>query len=546
MNSKHRKPARILPVKDVTSASEALNMIAGLDRVLANQAANPFEENRPPTPKISVLVVEDQPLMRKAIKRILEPTQMFSIQEAQNPKDAVQHLRNHAIDLVLLDLYLNKGNGLEVLNYIRSRPIANDVPVIFVTGEASRDDIVHAIELGVNDYVLKPFEAQDLILKIRQVMARYVDPPPVLKRLRSAENMLIKDQIRDAHQEFLALRIVEPHSPRVLVGLAHSEWKLGHNDSAKDLVENAIRLTDMCFPAYALMADILISEGKKTEAVEFLLRELSLNGKRASRRVQLADLYFELHDFRSGIEQIRLALIDFPNDEALLLKMAELQFESNDSEKSLHYYLKTRRNVPRSSMALKGINDVCFKTSNGKRAVQIFTDFLRQKPQQADVLQARAQAFEKLEMLDEALADIEASLSLEPEQVESLTTKGRLLKKSAQEMPARMVWTTLTRVDPSADNMTHVGMVNFQQGDFAQAALYFERAIFAENNHQKALYHLALCYKQQGQLGKAKSICQQALALLPQNGEFKTLLEELSGTQNENKKKSSSSFPEAG
>ncbi len=276
------------------------------------------------------------------------------------------------------------------------------------------------------------------------------------------------------------------------------------------------------------------------------MRELSLNGKRSGRRVQLAELYFEVHDYRSGLEQVRLALIDFPNDEALLLKMASMQLECGDNEKSLHYYLKTRRNVPRSSQALKGIMDVCFKMKNGKKALQIFTDFLKQKAQQADVLHARAQVYEKMDMLDEAIADIESSLLLEPDQTDPLTTKGRLLKKTGQEMPARMVWASLTRIDPSAANMTQVGIVNFLAGDFAQAALYFERAIFAESNHHKALYHLALCYKKLGQVGKAKSICQQALALLPQNSEFKKLLGEISGNKEAGKKDTNSSYPRAG
>lgn len=543
MSNGPKKPARVLPRE---KSPESQSIIAGLDRVLANQNVNPFADNRAHFPTIPVLVVEDQPLMRKAFKRILDPTQMFTIQESQTAKDAIQHLRNHAIDLVILDLYLNKGSGLEVLNYIRSRPIANDIPVIFVTGEASRDDIVHAVELGVNDYIIKPFEPHDLVLKIRQVMARYVDPPENVKRLRTAESMLLRGQLREAHQEFLNLRATDPHAPRVIVGLAHAEWKLGQTQMAKDLIEEAIRLTDMCFPAYALMADILMSEGKKHEAVEFLLRELSLNGKRAGRRVQLADLYFELHDYRAGLEQIRLALIDFPNDESLLLKMASMHLECNDTEKSLHYFLKTRRNVPRSSMALKGIMDVCFKINNGKKAVQIFTDFLKQKSQQADVLHARAQSYEKMEMMDEAINDIEAALALEPDQIEPLTTKGRLLKKSSQEMPARMVWATLTRLDPSADNMAQIGMVNYLQGDYAQAALYFERAIFAEPNHSKALYHLAICYKEQGQMGKAKSICQQALALLPQNSEFKKLLERLSDGKSADRKSPSSGLPRAG
>lgn len=538
MSQRSNKPPKLLAREKLTEAN--------LDRLVTQQSANIFNHTEPETARLPILLVEDQALMRKAFKRILEPSHLFTIQESQSPKDAIQYLRNHAIDLVILDLYLSKGSGLEVLNYIRSRPIANDIPVIFVTGEASRDDIVHAIELGVNDYLIKPFEPQDLLLKIKHVLSRYIDPPEQLRKLRHAEAQLIRGNIHEAHREFVALMDTDPEAPRVLVGLAQAESKLGQLNKAKELIEKAIRISDMCFPAYALMADLLMQEGKKHEAVEFLLRELSLNGKRVGRRVQLADLYFELHDYRAGLEQMRLALIDFPNDEALLLKTAQLQHDFGDLEKSLHYYLKTRRNVPRSVMALKGIADVCLRMNNGKRAIQIFTDFLNQKPNQADVLHARAQVYEKLNQLEDALTDIEACLAAEPEQIESLTTKGRLLKKSGQEMPARMIWAALTRMESSAEMMCQVGLINFAAGDFNQAALYFERAVFAETNHQKSLWHLALCYRKMSQTAKAKAICQQAIALLPSAKEFQDLLNELSGTKQTGKKRGGSALPQAG
>ena len=305
-------------------------------------------------------------------------------------------------------------------------------------------------------------------------------------------------------------------------------------------------MADLCFPAYALMADILIEEGRKQDAVEFLLRELSLNGKRSGRRVQLAELYFELHDVKASFEQLRLALIDYPNDEGLLIRTAKMHLDSGDNEKALHYFLKTRRNVPRSALALKGISEVCCKSNQPQKALQIFSDFLRQKPQQADVLFARAQTYEHMNMLDESMADIESSLLLEPDNMEVLCSKGRLLKRSGQEMPARMVWASLSRMDPSADNLTQIGLVNFRAGDFAQAALYFERAVFSEAHHGNALYHLALSYKKLGQNGKAKSICQQAIALLPENENFKKLLSALSGTKLENTVNKEHTVPKAG
>ena len=209
---------------------------AELKAALSGKNDSVFREKIPERSKFPILIVEDQPLMRKAFKRVLDSAGIFVIQEAQSPKDAIQHLRNHAVDLVILDLYLNKGSGLEVLNYLRSRPIANDIPIIFVTGEASRDDIVHAVELGVSDYLIKPFDPQDLLHKVRSVLAQFVDPPKHLKMLRHAESLLLRGDYLRAHADFLKLREYEPHSPRVIVGLSQAEWKLGNTKVAKELI----------------------------------------------------------------------------------------------------------------------------------------------------------------------------------------------------------------------------------------------------------------------------------------------------------------------
>jgi DNA-binding response OmpR family regulator len=542
MSHGSKKPAQTA-ARDRVPDARTVN--AGLDRLLNHRSNDIFSNSQHPEPNIPILLVEDQAMMRKAFKRILEPSHLFSIQESQSPKDAIEYLRNHAIDLVILDLHLNRGSGLEVLNYIRSRPVANDIPIVFVTGEASRDDIVLAIELGVDDYLIKPFEPQDLILKIKQVLGRYIEPPEHLKKMRAAEADLIRGQVGDAHRALVELLKENPEHPRVLVGLAQAESRLGQTESAKKLLERTIRISDMCFPAYALMADILVQEGKRNEAIEFMLRELSLNGKRVGRRIQLAHLYFELHDYRSGLEQMRLALIDFPNDETLLLKTAQLQMESGDYEKALHYFMKTRRNVPCSSMALKGISEVCLKLGNPKKALQVFTDFLNQKPNQIDLLLARAQMYESIDQSAEALKDIEACLAIEPDQAESLTVKGRLLKKLGHEVPTRAVWAALSRIDPSTENMFQIGFINFSAGDFSQAALYFERALLVEPAHEKSLLHLVYSYKKLEQFGKAKAVCQKALALLPRAAEFKAQLDELNSAQSTTRKGKSGSLNRA-
>lgn len=138
-----------------------------------------MENHRPDTEQTpSILVVEDDPAVRRTLMRILSERGRFQLDHASDGPGTLERVRTGNADLVLLDLGLPSGCGLDVLRELRS---SSDVPVIVVSGRAQVTDRVLGLELGADDYLVKPVEPVELIARCRAVLRRRRPSPATLE-----------------------------------------------------------------------------------------------------------------------------------------------------------------------------------------------------------------------------------------------------------------------------------------------------------------------------------------------------------------------------
>lgn len=119
------------------------------------------------TPQRKVLVVDDEGMMRKIIRRILEKSFDVDVVEAANPRQGFSILEHQDLpDLILLDMLMPMMNGLTMLKYIRSQENTKDIPVIIVTALAEPDLVRALMELDIVDYIKKPIDSEILTEKV--------------------------------------------------------------------------------------------------------------------------------------------------------------------------------------------------------------------------------------------------------------------------------------------------------------------------------------------------------------------------------------------
>ncbi|HWL63659.1 MAG TPA: chemotaxis response regulator CheY [Steroidobacteraceae bacterium] len=120
---------------------------------------------------IRFLVVDDFSTMRRMVRVVLNELGYDNVTEAEDGDAALPILKQGGIDFLVTDWNMPGMQGLELLKAVRSDPKLAKLPVLLVTAEAKRDQIVEAAQAGVSGYVLKPFTAQTLKSKIEKILA---------------------------------------------------------------------------------------------------------------------------------------------------------------------------------------------------------------------------------------------------------------------------------------------------------------------------------------------------------------------------------------
>jgi DNA-binding response OmpR family regulator len=112
--------------------------------------------------------VDDDPKVRTLLRRCFE-TEGFTVSEAKDGQELQVQLEQHAVSLITLDLNLGPENGLDLARQIRQ---VRNVPIIMLTGKGDAIDRVVGLELGADDYLVKPFELRELLARVRAVLRR--------------------------------------------------------------------------------------------------------------------------------------------------------------------------------------------------------------------------------------------------------------------------------------------------------------------------------------------------------------------------------------
>lgn len=111
-----------------------------------------------------ILLAEDEVSLARAVSKILEKSN-YSVDTVHNGQDALYYLENGEFDLVILDIMMPKMDGITFLQRLRRQ--GNNIPVLILTAKSEIDDKVFGLDSGANDYMTKPFDAKELLARIR-------------------------------------------------------------------------------------------------------------------------------------------------------------------------------------------------------------------------------------------------------------------------------------------------------------------------------------------------------------------------------------------
>ena len=118
----------------------------------------------------SILIVEDNEAIIKGLKYLLEQ-ENFDVTICKTAEDTMNVVGTKTFDLIILDITLPDGNGYELCEYIKKY---TDIPIIFLTARDEEQDVVKGLDMGAEDYIIKPFRNRELLSRINNVLKCWV------------------------------------------------------------------------------------------------------------------------------------------------------------------------------------------------------------------------------------------------------------------------------------------------------------------------------------------------------------------------------------
>ena len=123
-------------------------------------------------PKMKFLVVDDFSTMRRIVRNLLKELGFTNVDEAEDGAIALQKLQAGGIDFVVTDWNMPNMDGLTLLQTIRATSNLKHLPVLMITAEAKKENIITAAQAGANGYIVKPFTAGTLSEKLTKIFEK--------------------------------------------------------------------------------------------------------------------------------------------------------------------------------------------------------------------------------------------------------------------------------------------------------------------------------------------------------------------------------------
>ncbi len=256
-----------------------------------------------------ILAVDDQQVIRMMLKNFLSQlgvgqAQIKSADDGDAALKVVEELQG-SVGFILLDWNMPRIPGIEVLRTIRANPATRKTPILMVTAETKEEQILQALEEGINGYLIKPFIASDLGEKMTNIL----NPQKYTKFIETAESLIEDGEYEKATtilEKVLASK-QNSASARMLMGLANKH--LGNDVEAKKWYEEAVEKNPKFLKALNSLSEFLMEKGDMDNALRIMTQADQMSPLVANRKVNIGKINLELGDEKKAIEAFSNAAV---------------------------------------------------------------------------------------------------------------------------------------------------------------------------------------------------------------------------------------------
>lgn len=302
MGMDHLSPSQIADLPElIAEFDDTINKSYVNDALSVLESASDETLNEKPkdVSGARVLIVDDNSDMRKHIRSLLE--KQFNVITAPNGREALQLIKSEQPDLVLSDVMMPVMDGIQLLKAVKEDPATSNLPIILLTARAGEESKIEGFDTGADDYLVKPFSANELMSRIRAQLS-------ITKRRDDREREL---------ERRVDERTVQLREKNTELELTNKELESFNYVASHDLQEPLRKIQTF--------THLIDSESDKDEAVKKYLGKISVSAKRMSELINSILVYSRLPQVGEKLE---------PTDLNLILDNVKVDFELIVAEKN--------------------------------------------------------------------------------------------------------------------------------------------------------------------------------------------------------------------
>jgi len=320
---------------------------------------------------MNILIVDDMEAMCKAIRSMLKILNMGGqIHYAYNGQEAWNLLKSDAqIDMAILDWNMPIMTGVELLEHIRDDRKLRDMPVVMVTAEANQEIVAEAAESEIDAYILKPVTVKSLEERIKAVVYKANNPPPMLLHLKNARIFEEKGQLVEAVREAMLAMETNPRSSRPIRELGHLYHKQGDIAQAEKYYLKAARMNPMDVFAFHSLGDLAIKKGEMDKAAQHYEQAMRISPRNLERGLNFAKILLE-KDMAAKAIKVFDKILDLAEDPITVREdIASLCTSKGVYDYAIELYGFILKNMPGRHDIMVKLVDAYDRTGEGRKAM---------------------------------------------------------------------------------------------------------------------------------------------------------------------------------
>lgn len=279
----------------------------------------------------SLLVVDDLPQMRDMLRVMLRKNGYVNLNIAESGKQALRHIAQKPIDMVITDWNMPNMNGMELLKHIKGDPELYTMPVMMISDERASEMVLYAVEEGADGFLVKPFSENDLIKNIKLAWDKNESTDEMKRKISEMRRLKLSKSYREALE--LGVEILKSaKNQRVALMTCECLYQVEEYDKAIAMIADTDEKSQSSQHSN-LLGKIHLSLGQYSQGILALEQAVRMNPLNYERKIDLAGAYFAAGRDEEA-EKVIFSILNARPTDLELVSIAQTYLDQDQMDKA--------------------------------------------------------------------------------------------------------------------------------------------------------------------------------------------------------------------